>query len=68
MKKQPDMLSEREFAIMKFMAKGYTAKEISSLLDISPHTIKSHRQKILKKFRAKNCTEAIYKATKMNLI
>lgn len=68
MKKQPDILIEQEFEIMKFLAKGYTSKKISSILNISPYTIKVRRQKILKKFKAKNCTEVIYKAAKMDLI
>jgi DNA-binding NarL/FixJ family response regulator len=68
MKKQPEILVEREFEIIKFLAKGYTSKEISSILNIPPCTIKIHRRKILKKFNAKNSAEVIYKAAKMDLI
>jgi DNA-binding CsgD family transcriptional regulator len=66
--KQVDILTIREFEILKFLAKGYSTKEISDILNLSPFTIKTHRQIILKKLKAKNCTEAIYKAIKMDLI
>ena len=47
---------------------GYTNKGISKILNVSLFTVKNHRQTIMKKFQAKNCTEAIYKAVKMDLI
>ena len=66
--KQDNVLTEREFTVMKLIAKGYTNNGISQILNVSPYTVKNHRQTIVKKFQAKNCTEAIYKAVKMDLI
>lgn len=67
-KKQDDILSKREFEVLKLIAQGYSDISISRILNISPFTVKTHRQAILKKFQAKNCTEVVYKATKMNYI
>ena len=66
--KQEYILTIREFEVSKLIAKGNTDKEIAILLNISPFTIKNHRRAILRKFQAKNCTEVIYKAAKMDLI
>ena len=65
---QDNILTEVEFTVLKLIAKGYTNKGISKILNVSLFTVKNHRQTIMKKFQAKNCTEAIYKAVKMDLI
>ncbi len=67
-KKDIDIITSREFEVLKLIAKGYKNKEISEILNISPYTIKTHRHAVIRKFQAKNCTEVVYKATKMNLI
>ncbi len=65
----PDnILTNREFEILKLLAQGNKDHEIAALLYISPFTVKTHRKNILKKLHVKNCAEAIYKATKLNWI
>lgn len=65
----PDnILTKREFEILKLLAQGNKDSKIASLLYISPLTVKTHRKNILKKLQVKNCAEAIYKATKLNWI
>ena len=46
-------LSERELEILKLVAKGYTNKEISTELHISPHTVITHRKNITAKLEIK---------------
>jgi len=67
-KKQPDILSERESLVLKLIAEGCTTKSISSKLNISLNTVETHRKNIQNKLNAKNCTEAVYKATKLDII
>ena len=42
-------LSEREIEILKFIAKGYTDKEISDMLNISIKTVEKHKLRIKEK-------------------
>ncbi len=67
-KKYAGILTKREFAVLKLIAKGYTTKEISSTLFISQTTLKSHRKALLNKLGVKNCAELVYKAMDCNLI
>jgi DNA-binding NarL/FixJ family response regulator len=50
---QSSELSEREIAILKKVALGYTNKEISDQLHISPHTVVTHRKNITAKLGIK---------------
>ena len=42
-------LSDRERDVLVLVARGYTNKEIASELNISPHTVISHRKNIVHK-------------------
>jgi DNA-binding CsgD family transcriptional regulator len=66
-KKELYDLTEREITVLKLISKGYTTKEISSMLNISHYTVDTYRKSIQNKLDVKNCTEAVYKATKLNL-
>ncbi|MCE7993254.1 MAG: response regulator transcription factor [Roseivirga sp.] len=52
-------LSEREMEIVKLISKGNSSAEIASRLNISVHTVNSHRKNILKKLGLKSPTELI---------
>ena len=44
-----DLFTYRELDIIKEIAKGQTSKEIGENLEISKHTVATHRKKIMKK-------------------
>ncbi len=51
--------TKREFEIINFLIKGFSTKDISNKLFISPQTVLTHRRNILKKTNAKNTLELI---------
>lgn len=53
------MLSEREKELLALIEYGLSSKEIALKLGISKNTVDRHRQNIMEKLRARNCTEAI---------
>jgi transcriptional regulator EpsA len=55
------VLSCREKEILAWVSEGRTNQEISSILAISAFTVKNHVQRIIKKLRATNRTEAAAK-------
>ena len=53
-------LSDREFEILKMIAKGLTAKAIATELIISPKTVSTYRGRILDKLNIKSTSEIIH--------
>ncbi len=49
-----DRLSDREFQVMKLLAKGYTNREIASKLFIGIKTVDTHRANMLRKLNLRN--------------
>ncbi|MDD2612607.1 MAG: LuxR C-terminal-related transcriptional regulator [Bacteroidales bacterium] len=61
-------LSKRELQILKMVKAGLLSKEISDNLNISFHTVNTHRQRILEKLGANNSMEAVVYASKLGLL
>jgi len=61
-------LSGREIQILQMIREGLLSKEISDELNISLHTVNTHRQRILEKLGANNSIEAIVFASRMGLL
>lgn len=61
-------LTAREKEILGMIDSGKLSKEISALLDISVHTVNTHRQRILEKLQADNSIEALKSAKMIGLI
>jgi DNA-binding CsgD family transcriptional regulator len=61
-------LSKRELQILKMVKDGLLSKEISSNLNISLHTVNTHRQRVLEKLGANNSMEAVVFASKHGLL
>jgi DNA-binding NarL/FixJ family response regulator len=53
-----DVLTERERAILRYVASGMSNKEIGQALSISPHTVKAHLRHILDKLGLRSRTQA----------
>lgn len=66
----PSLLSEREGEgeVLQLVAKGYNVAEIGGLLKISPHTVSSHIKNIYRKLKASTRGEAVYEASRRQLI
>jgi DNA-binding CsgD family transcriptional regulator len=54
-----DLISDREREIVHLLALNYSSKEISEKLNISPHTVDTHRRNILKKLNVSSTGELI---------
>lgn len=54
-----DDLTNREFEIFQFVGNGLSTREIAEKLNLSIHTIESHKKNIMKKFNLKNSTKLI---------
>lgn len=67
-KKNSFGLTNREIEVIEHIAQGYTNNEISGMLFISPHTVKSHMINIFNKLNVNDRTQAAVLATKNNII
>jgi DNA-binding CsgD family transcriptional regulator len=52
-------LKERQ--VLALVSMGLTTKEIANKLNLSHHTIETHRKNLLRKYEAKNSAELIQK-------
>ena len=61
-------LNDREIAILRLLAEGYTSARIAAELSLSTETIRWYRKKLLLKFDADNAVALIRKATDSGII
>lgn len=64
---QPD-LTDRELQILRLLAEGLSTEKISKNLNISTHTVSTHRKQLLRKLEARNGAELIRKAQKLGIL
>jgi transcriptional regulator EpsA len=62
------VLTVREQDILKWIYLGKSNFEIGAILKISPHTVKNHVQKILRKLNVVNRTQAIGEALELRIL
>jgi DNA-binding CsgD family transcriptional regulator len=55
-------LTLKERQVLSLVAMGLTTKEIADRLNLSHHTIESHRKNMLRKWEVKNSVELVQKA------
>jgi DNA-binding NarL/FixJ family response regulator len=63
-----EKLSKREFEVFRLIAHGFSVKEISSKLFLSPKTISTYRTRILEKMMLKNNSEIIHYAISNHIV
>jgi two-component system, NarL family, response regulator NreC len=63
-----ELLTDREREILQLVAEGRTNKEISTLLNISIHTVDTHRGNILEKLSLHSVPELILYAVRKQII
>lgn len=61
-------LTRREIEVLRLIAEGYTNNEISGMLFISSHTVKSHMINIFNKLNVNDRTQAAVMATRNKII
>ena len=55
-------LTDKEKEVLLLVSAGLTTKEIAEKLNISFHTVESHRKNLLRKCQAKNSAELVQKS------
>jgi two-component system invasion response regulator UvrY len=63
-----ELLSDREFEVMRMLASGKTVSEISELLFLSVPTISTYRNRILKKLNLRNNAELMHYAISLKIV
>jgi len=61
-------LSNREREVFQMIAEGYSTREISEILCISPSTVKTHRSKIMEKLRIENISQLVQFAIRIGMV
>jgi DNA-binding NarL/FixJ family response regulator len=63
-----ESLSDREYEVMRLLAKGNTPTEVSKMLSLSVKTVSTYRTRILEKLHLKTSAELTYYAIKNGLV
>jgi DNA-binding NarL/FixJ family response regulator len=61
-------LGNREKEVLRYIADGYTSKEIASFIYRDEETVRTYRRNLLIKLGAKNTSEAVRKGYEMRLV
>lgn len=63
-----ELLTNREREVFQMLAEGKTNKDVATVLNLSPHTIESHRKAILQKLNLHSLPEMMLYAMRKGLI
>ncbi len=63
-----DLLSAREREILQLVAEGNSSKEVANLLNLSVHTVETHRSNLMQKLNLRGLPELILYAVRKGLI
>jgi len=64
----PSQLTSREVDIIRLIVKGYSTSVIAGELNLSPHTISTHRKNIIRKLKIKSPVELVAQAYDLGLV
>ncbi len=64
----PNPLSPREIEIVKLISQGLIAKEIARILNLSTHTVYTHRKNIMKKLNLGSSSELVLYAVNSGIL
>jgi DNA-binding NarL/FixJ family response regulator len=65
---RPELLSEREYQVLKLIASGKTLSEIACMLSLSVKTVSTYRARVLTKMRMRNNAELTYYVVQNGLL
>lgn len=65
---EPTVLTVREMEVLELLAKGFSTQRAADKLNLSPHTIHTHRKSIIKKLGIKSPTEFVLYAIDFGLM
>jgi len=63
-----DLLTDREKQILQLLAEGKSNKETASILQVSPHTVETHRTNLMQKLNLHNTAEVVLYAVRKSII
>jgi DNA-binding NarL/FixJ family response regulator len=63
-----DLLSDREKEVLQLLAEGKTNKEVATVLNLSTHTVETHRTHIMQKLSLHNTAEIVLYAVRKKII
>ena len=63
-----ELLTDREREVLQLLAEGKSNKEAATVLDLSPHTIETHRQNLMQKLGLHNTAEIVLYAVRKGII
>ena len=64
----PDGLTDREMEVLRFIARGYSSKQIAKSMYISPRTVAKYRELIMRKLNRHSVAELTQYAISHNLL
>lgn len=63
-----DLLTPREKEVLQLLAEGKSNKEVAGMLNLSPHTVESHRNNLMQKLNLHNTAELVLYAVRKNIV
>jgi len=63
-----DLLTEREKEVLQILAEGKSNKEVAQVLNLSPHTVDTHRTNLMQKLNLHNTAEIVLYAVRKGII